>query len=89
MNPSNSKLKSAQYNTIADVPLKEAFIRNSIGNELNNSRVYARSISSGTLRGEQQIGDKNIKLDSSNRRILIYDEDGNARVLIGFDEDGF
>lgn len=82
-------LKTAEYHTIPDVPLKQAIVQGQLGNELNNSRVYARNISTGTLRGEQQIGDKNIKLDSSNRRILIYDEDGNARILIGFDEDGF
>lgn len=84
-----SNIKDAEYTKIKDVPLEQAFIRSGIGNGLGNSRVYARHLSSGMLRGEQQLGDSNIKIDSSNRRILIFDESGNARILVGFDSQGF
>jgi len=33
--------------------------------------------------------DVRVYIDQANARIIIYDADGNARVLIGFDEDGF
>ena len=82
-------IKDAAYNTIDDVPMENAFIRASPGAEAANSRVYARQLSTGSMRGEQSLSDGNVRIDSSNRRILIYDEDGNARVLIGYDAGGF
>jgi len=82
-------IKEATYNSIEDVPLAKAFIRGTVGDGSTNQRVYARHLSSGVMRGEQSLSDGNVRIDSSNRRILIYDEDGDARVLIGYDEDGF
>ena len=81
--------KTAKYSSISDVPIEQAIYRAGIGASNTNSRVYARNLSTGTMRGEQQLGDDKIQIDSNNRRIIIYDENGDARVLIGYDEDGF
>lgn len=55
---------------------------------VNFGRVKPRQVMTGRYRGEQQIGDENIKIESSERRILVSDGD-NDRILLGFDEDGF
>lgn len=52
--------------------------------------VFAGTIQSGTLiAGDVVVGDNNIRLDGENRRIIVYDEAGDARILIGYDQGGF
>jgi len=41
------------------------------------------------LLGDFRVGTKHIQIDGKNKRIVIYDEDDVARVLIGFQENGF
>lgn len=81
-------IKTAAYAEIQNVPLEQAFLEGAPGSALRNMRVYARHLSSGTMRGEQQLGDENIQIRSSERQILIFDEDKNARILLGRDETG-
>ena len=51
---------------------------------------FAGTIQSGTLiAGDVVVGDNNIRLDGENRRIIVYDEAGDARILIGFQAGGF
>lgn len=42
-----------------------------------------------SLLGDFRVGTKNIKVDGKNKRILILDENDIARVLIGYQENGF
>jgi len=42
-----------------------------------------------SLLGDFRVGTKNIKVDGKNKRIVIYDADDVARVLIGYQEAGF
>ena len=51
-------------------------------------RILPRQIPTGTGRGQQAVGDKNIRIEYDNRRIIINDGE-NDRVLIGFDSGGF
>lgn len=59
-----------------------------VGASYGGGRVSPRSITSGTFKGEQRIGDELVKIDSANGRIIINDGE-NDRVLIGKDEGGF
>ena len=46
--------------------------------------VFAGTIQAGTLiSGEVVVGDNSVRIDGENRRIIVYDEAGDARVLIG------
>ena len=41
-------------------------------------------LSGQQLFGNLKIGSKNVEIDGKNRRIIVYDTDGVARVLIGW-----
>jgi len=60
-------------------------------NVQENNRVMPQDIfASGTLPGNTviRIGDENIKIDGTNRRITISDGT-NDRILLGYQEGGF
>lgn len=52
--------------------------------------VFAGTIQSGAIiAGEVIVGNGNIVIDGENNRIVIFDDDGVARILIGYQKDGF
>ena len=54
------------------------------------SAVFKGSIQSGSLiTGEVVVGNNRVILDGDNARMLIYDDDGIPRILIGYQESGF
>lgn len=52
-------------------------------NSSNISRILPRQMSSGTLRGTQNVGYGNVKIDSSNNRIVLADNVTNSQIVIG------
>lgn len=59
----------------------------------DQSRILPRQLSTGTLRGTQNVGYGSVKIDGSNNRITIGDNDGSSigmGSIPGFpDETGF
>jgi hypothetical protein len=54
------------------------------------SAVFAGEIRTGTLvSGLVVVGNNNVIIDGEARRILIYDENGTPRILLGYHENGF
>lgn len=54
------------------------------------SAVFKGEIQSGTLvTGLVSVGNNNVIIDGENNRIVIYDDSGLARILIGYQESGF
>jgi hypothetical protein len=52
--------------------------------------VFAGELRSGSVvTGQVIVGDNNVIIDGDNRQILIFDESGNARILLGYQENGF
>jgi hypothetical protein len=51
--------------------------------------ISASKLTAGTVSVIANLGDESIGLDGENRRILVTDEDGFPRVLIGYDASGF
>lgn len=54
------------------------------------SAVFKGTIQAGTLiGGEVVVGDNRVIIDGANSRIVVYDDDGIPRILIGYQENGF
>lgn len=54
------------------------------------SAVFKGTIQAGTLiGGEVVVGDNRVIIDGANSRIVVYDNDGIPRILIGYQENGF
>lgn len=52
--------------------------------------VFMGKIQTGTLiSGLVIVGNNNVVIDGENKRILIYDDNGIARILLGYHENGF
>lgn len=51
-------------------------------------RVLPRQVPTGTGRGQQSIGENNIRIENDNARIIINDG-SNDRVLLGKQVGGF
>jgi hypothetical protein len=47
------------------------------------SRTLPRQMSTGTLRGTQNVGYGNVKIDSSNNRIVLADNITGSQIVIG------
>lgn len=55
------------------------------GNAVFKGEVQAGSLISGKV----IVGDNRVIIDGGNSRILVYDDDGIPRILIGYQEAGF
>jgi len=52
--------------------------------------VFKGTVQTGTLiSGIVAVGDNNVVIDGENKNIVVYDESGIARILIGFQAGGF
>ena len=79
------------FNPFLSRPFAPAAFRNQGGistsgfGELNYDQVQT----SGSLGDVIQVGGDNVIIDGANRRILVNDESGTPRILLGNDEGGF
>lgn len=52
--------------------------------------TFAGTIQSGAvIAGTVVVGNNNVVIDGENNRIVIYDDGGIARIILGFQEEGF
>lgn len=75
-------------NKFADAPFSVDLDGNVIASTLNLTGYLSKTVSGQTLTGTIFLGENNIILDGTNKRILINDG-ANNRVLIGYQSGGF
>lgn len=82
--PTKSK---ERYKKVSEV-VTERIDKTEIDNK-NIRSISADKITAGTISAVANLGDESIKLDGEERRILIADEDGTDRILLGRQVGGF
>lgn len=82
------------YNDPSVVSLTMEQLRTQLDeNTLDQPRILS-PIMNGIMQGLLKVGsavdpDARVEIDGTNQRILIYDESGVARILIGYQPGGF
>jgi hypothetical protein len=82
------------YSDIIVAPLSMEALRQQLSSNTLNQPNIIGPIMNGSMLGMFTVGstsdsDARIEIDGTNQRILVYDENGDARVLIGYDPGGF
>ena len=66
-----------RYNNIPGVTLESI-----------QDRMIPRQMATGTTRGQQSVGNKNVKIDGTNGRFFVRDEENDQEGIFGKTPDG-
>lgn len=84
----NNAGRSISFKTIDRTRLYEAIAQPRYSFTGNGQRVMPRQVASGTYRGQQQVGNPNFQINSSDGNMIVRDSSTN-RLVIGQQQNGF